>query len=323
MASNNSLSKNNSQTPMKRQVLICEGKNCLSSKSDEIHKNFGREVVRAGIQENLDISLTSCQGFCEQGPLVFIKPEGTLYCKVEPGNVKKIVESHFVQEKPVEELFYEDPKSGEKIEKYTDIEFFKNQEAILNILADSVTQKEAELIASLNGLIASENVCIVDLATNYLLSFILNESCGKCVPCRDGSLIALGLLEKIRNGEAELDDLDDLERICLTMKEASLCEVGQKGAEPVLYTLKHFRVDFEEHIKTLSCRSRICTKLYTFIINQDQCIKCGICKRVCPAGAITGSRETGFKINCSRCTYCQMCYKRCPKGAIYKSRGKC
>ncbi len=323
MASNNNTSNNNTSTPMIRQILICEGKNCLSSKSDEIHKNFGIEVVRAGIQEDLDISLTSCQGLCEHGPLVFVKPEGTLYCKVKPEDVKKIVRSHFVQEKPVKELFYEDPKTGERIEKYTDIEFFKKQKTILNILADSVSQKTAELINSLDGLIASENVCIVDLTANYLLSFILNESCGKCVPCRDGSLVALGLVQKIRNGEAELEDLDDLEQICLTMKDASLCEVGQNGAEPVLYALKQFRVDFEEHIRTLSCRSNVCTKLYTYTINQDLCIKCGICKRVCPAGAIIGSRETGFKINCDRCTYCQMCFRRCPKGAIYKSRGKC
>ncbi|MHA1346189.1 MAG: NADH-ubiquinone oxidoreductase-F iron-sulfur binding region domain-containing protein [Candidatus Heimdallarchaeaceae archaeon] len=323
MVSNNNVSTKDVPVPMKRQVLICEGKNCLESKSDEIHRNFEVEVIRAGIQENLDVSLTSCQGLCDHGPLVFIKPEGTLYCKVKPENVKEIVKSHFVQEKPVKELFYEDPKSGERIEKYTDIEFFKKQETILNILADSVPQKIAEVITSLNGIIASENVCIVDLTANYLLSFILNESCGKCVPCRDGSLVALGLLEKIRNGEAKLEDLKDLEEISLTMKDASLCEVGQNGAIPVLYVLKHFKVDFEEHIKTLSCRTNVCTKLYTFIIDQDLCVKCGICKRVCPAGAVIGSRENGFKINCDRCTYCQMCFRKCPKGAIYKSRGKC
>lgn len=323
MASNNSAVNNEKPIPMTRQVLICEGKHCQSSKSDQIHKNFEIEVVRAGIQENLDISLTSCQGFCDQGPLVFIKPEGTLYCKVKPSDVKKIVKSHLVEEKPLEELFYENPETGEKIEKYTDIEFFKNQSTILNTLADSVSQKKAGLIIELNGLIASEDVCIVDLTANYLLSFILNESCGKCVPCRDGSLIALGIVEKIRNGEAELDDLKDLEQICMTMKDASLCEVGQNGADPVLYSLNRFRVDFEEHIATLSCRTNVCSKLYTFTINQDICIKCGICNRVCPAGAVIGSREEGYRINCDRCTYCQMCYKRCPKGAISKRRGKC
>jgi NADH:ubiquinone oxidoreductase subunit F (NADH-binding)/(2Fe-2S) ferredoxin len=595
-----------------RRILICQGTGCISSKSNEIRKKFETEIVKAGIHEKVEVTFTGCHGFCAQGPLVFIKPEETLYCKVKVEDVEKIVESHIKKNEPVEDLFYEDPKTGKKIEKHNEIDFYAKQkrmilencghinpedineylhiggysglkkafsmkpeeviEAIkesglrgrggagfptglkwgfcrnapgkekyvicnadegdpgafmdrsileadphsvlegmiiggyaigasngiiyvrseyplavhrfrktvedakeLNFLGKNVLDsgfdfdvmiqegagafvcgEETALMASIEGergipkprppfpatsglwgkptninnvkswaaaawifkngveefkkvgvktstgtavfsltgkvknsglievpmgttlreiifgigggilddkkfkavqtggpsggclpaskldlgvdfetlqaegsimgsggmVVADENTCMVDLA-RYFLAFTQKESCGKCTPCREGTLRALEILERITRGEADLSDLDDLEELCHVIKDTSLCALGQTAPNPILSTLKHFRHEYEEHITDLRCSARVCTELYTFVIDEEKCIKCGLCARICPVEAIMGSKETSFRIDCRLCTHCQMCYNRCPKDAIEKVSGKC
>ena len=595
-----------------KKIFICQGTGCMSSKSEEIRKRFETEIVKAGLQDKVQVSFTGCHGFCAQGPLVFIKPEGTLYCKVKIENVDTIVESHIKNNSPVEDLFYKDPKTGKSIEKYMDIEFYKKQQRTIlancgqinpeiieeylhvggysglqkaltmkpkeviddikksglrgrggagfptglkwefchnapgnkkyvicnadegdpgafmdrsileadphsvlegmiiggyaigasngiiyvraeyplavkrfrkavedaresgflgeNILGNGfsfdvsiqegagafVCGEETALIASIEGnrgtprprppfpatsglwgkptninnvktwaaaswifknsveafrkigvetspgtaifsltgkvknsglievpmgttlreiifgigggilndrefkavqtggpsggclpvskldipvdfdslqkegsimgsggmIVADEDTCMVDLA-RYFLSFTQKESCGKCTPCREGTLRALEILERITHGEADLQDIDDLEELCKVIKETSLCALGQTAPNPVLSTIKFFRDEYEEHITGLLCRGRTCTELFTFAIEQDKCIRCGLCARLCPVDAIIGSKDTMFRIDCRLCTHCQICYNRCPKEAIKKVSGKC
>lgn len=593
-----------------KRILICQGTGCMSSKSDEIRKKFEILVKEKGLEEKIDVSFTGCHGFCAQGPLVFMKPEGTLYCKVKLENVETIVESHLINNKPVEEFFYEDPKTGKKIENYIDVEFYEKQKRTLlancghinpeNIdeyikiggysgLRKALTLKpieviekikesglrgrggagfptglkwefchkapgnekyvicngdegdpgafmdrsileadphsvlegmiiggyaigaskgviyiraeyplavrrfrkavkdaqengflgekilnsdfsfslkiqegagafvcgeETALIASIEGrrgmprprppfpassglwgkptninnvkswaaaawifknsveafrkigvdnspgtaifsltgkvknsglievpmgttlreiifgigggilddkkfkavqtggpsggclpeskldlpvdfdslqaagsimgsggmVVADEDTCMVDLS-KYFLSFTQKESCGKCTPCREGTLRALEILERITKGEAEITDLDELEKLSRIIKDTSLCGLGQTAPNPVLSTLEYFRDEYEEHIKDKVCRARVCADLMHYQIDQEICIKCGVCANVCPVSAIPGNKETGFHIETRLCTRCAMCYTRCPKNAIFKFTG--
>ena len=594
----------------KKQILICEGTGCMSSKSDEIRKKFELLIKEKGLEDKINVSFTGCHGFCAQGPLVFMKPEGTLYCKVKIENVETIVESHLIDNKPVEELFYEDPKTGKRIENYIDVEFYEKQKRTLlancghinpeNIdeyinlggysglrkaltlkpievieaikesglrgrggagfptglkwefcykapgdekyiicngdegdpgafmdrsileadphsvlegmiiggyaigaskgvvyiraeyplavqrfrkavkdaqehgflgekILDSdfsfslkiqegagafVCGEETALIASIEGrrgmprprppfpatsglwgkptninnvkswaaaawifkngveafrkigvdnspgtaifsltgkvknsglievpmgttlreiifgigggilddkkfkavqtggpsggclpeskldlpvdfdslqaagsimgsggmVVADEDTCMVDLS-KYFLAFTQKESCGKCTPCREGTLRALEILDRITKGEAEIADLDELEKLSRIIKDTSLCGLGQTAPNPVLSTLEYFRDEYEEHIKDKVCRARVCVDLMHYQIDQEICIKCGVCANVCPVSAIPGNKETGFHIETRLCTRCAMCYTRCPKNAIFKFAG--
>ena len=601
---------NSTNKTAKKRILICQGTGCMSSKSDEIRKKFEILVKENGLEEKVDVSFTGCHGFCAQGPLVFMKPEGTLYCKVKLENVQTIVESHLINNEPVEELFYEDPKTGKKIENYIDVEFYEKQKRTLlancghinpeNIdeyinlggysglrkalklkpievieaikesglrgrggagfptglkwefchkapgdekyvicngdegdpgafmdrsileadphsvlegmiiggyaigaskgviyiraeyplavrrfrkavkdaqeygflgekILDSdfsfslkiqegagafVCGEETALIASIEGrrgmprprppfpatsglwgkptninnvkswaaaawifknsveafrkigvdnspgtaifsltgkvknsglievpmgttlreiifgigggtledrkfkavqtggpsggclpeskldlpvdfdslqaagsimgsggmVVADEDTCMVDLS-KYFLAFTQKESCGKCTPCREGTLRALEILERITKGEAEIADLDELEKLSRIIKDTSLCGLGQTAPNPVLSTLEYFRKEYEEHIKDKVCRARVCPNLMHYQIDSEICIKCGVCAKVCPVNAILGNKETGYHIETRLCTRCAMCYTRCPKDAIFKFAG--
>jgi len=593
-----------------KQILICEGTGCKSSKSHEIREKLEKLIDDKGIHNKVKVSFTGCHGFCAQGPLVIIKPEGTLYCKVKLENAEEIIESHIVNNKPVEELFYLDPETGNKIERYEDIKFYDKQKRVLlancgqinpekideyirvggysglrkalsmkpieviesikesglrgrggagfptglkwefchkapgeekyvicnadegdpgafmdrsileadphsvlegmiiggyaigasngvvyaraeyplaikrfkkavedaqehgflgeNILDSGfsfnlkiqegagafVCGEETALIASVEGkrgmprprppfpassglwgkptninnvkswaaaawifkndvksfkeigvekspgtaifsltgkvknsglievpmgttlreiifeigggiledkkfkavqtggpsggclpeskldlpvdfdslqaagsimgsggmVVADEDTCMVDLA-KYFLSFTQKESCGKCTPCREGTLRALEILEKITSGNAELSDIDELEKLARIIKDTSLCGLGQTAPNPVLSTLEYFRDEYEEHITEKICRAKVCPDLMHYQIDPEICIKCGICAKMCPVGAIPGNKETGYHIETRLCTRCAMCYTRCPKGAIFKFPG--
>jgi ferredoxin len=162
-----------------------------------------------------------------------------------------------------------------------------------------------------------EDDCLVDIAKFYL-GFCVEESCGKCAPCRIGGTQMLRLLEKISEGKGALEDLTALRRIAFAMQKASLCGLGQTAANPVLSTLRYFENEYKEHIVNRRCPSQKCAKLANFTIIQDVCKRCGLCQKHCPAGAIPGNREEGYVIKQDVCVKCGQCYEVCKFKAIAK-----
>ncbi|MFH1714936.1 MAG: NADH-quinone oxidoreductase subunit NuoF [Elusimicrobiota bacterium] len=166
-------------------------------------------------------------------------------------------------------------------------------------------------------IVMDEDDCIVDVAKFYL-QFSVDESCGKCSPCRIGGYQLYLILEKISRGKGEEQDIIRLRSIASAMQKASLCGLGQTAGNPVLSTLNYFMDEYEEHIKHKKCRAKKCINLLSYSINQKKCIKCGLCKKVCPAGAVLGDRESGFSIDEKKCIKCGECFKACKFKAIKK-----
>ena len=180
---------------------------------------------------------------------------------------------------------------------------------------DSV--KKLDAIMGSGGLVVmDENTCMVEVA-RFFMSFTQRESCGKCVPCREGTKRMLGILEKIVEGKGELSDLDQLEELANMVQSMALCGLGKSAPLPVLSTLKRFRKEYEEHIVDKKCRAKVCTALRQFHINLEFCIGCGKCAKNCPAGAITGKIKHPYTINNDLCIKCGACKDNCNFDAIY------
>lgn len=162
-----------------------------------------------------------------------------------------------------------------------------------------------------------EDTCMVDLA-KFFLEFTVDESCGKCAPCRIGTVRMLELLEKITDGRGELEDLDKLEELANYIKSASLCGLGQTAPNPVLSTLRYFRDEYEAHIVEKRCPAGVCKKLLNYVIDADKCKGCTLCSRVCPAGAISGAVKQAHVIDTEKCLKCGACIEKCKFGAISK-----
>jgi len=178
-------------------------------------------------------------------------------------------------------------------------------------------QKLGSIMGSGGMIIMDEDDCLVDIAKFYL-GFCVEESCGKCSPCRIGGTQMLRVLERITEGKGRIEDLAMLKRIAFAMQKASLCALGQTAANPVLSTIRYFEAEYKEHILNKKCPSHKCSKLASYTIIQDKCKKCGMCQKQCPAGAIPGSREDGYTIKQDKCVKCGQCFEACKFKAILK-----
>ena len=166
-------------------------------------------------------------------------------------------------------------------------------------------------------IVMDEDNCMVDIA-KFFLDFTVDESCGKCTPCRIGTKRLREMLEKITDGKATLKDLDELEELCYYIKENSLCGLGQTAPNPVLATLKFFRDEYVAHVVDKTCPAGVCKKLVKYEIVADACKGCTLCARKCPVGAISGSVKNPHTIDTNKCIKCGVCIDSCKFGAIIK-----
>ncbi len=166
-------------------------------------------------------------------------------------------------------------------------------------------------------IVMDEDNCMVDIA-KFFLDFTVDESCGKCTPCRIGTKRLREMLEKITDGKATLEDLDKLEELCNYIKENSLCGLGQTAPNPVLATLKFFRDEYIAHVVDKKCPAGVCKKLVSYSIVEDKCKGCTACARKCPVGAISGAVRQPHTIDTSKCIKCGVCVETCKFDAIIK-----
>ena len=166
-------------------------------------------------------------------------------------------------------------------------------------------------------IVMDEDNCMVDIA-RFFLDFTVDESCGKCAPCRIGTRRMLEILERIVNGKGEEGDIEKLENLANTIKATALCGLGQTAPNPVLSTIKFFRHEYEAHIREKKCPAHHCQALLSYVIDPEKCRGCTACARVCPGGAISGEVKKAHSIDTSKCLKCGACIEKCRFGAISK-----
>src|SRR5574344_551886 len=175
--------------------------------------------------------------------------------------------------------------------------------------------KAGAMVGSGGLVVMNEDTCIVEVA-RFFMNFTQNESCGKCVPCREGTKNMLKILEKIVKGQGKMEDLDTLEELALAVKDGSLCGLGKTAPNPVLSTLKYFKDEYISHIRDKKCPAGVCAAMKTIEIQEDLCKGCTKCARLCPVGAISGEVKKPHKIDQSKCIKCGACLNGCPFKAI-------
>ena len=166
-------------------------------------------------------------------------------------------------------------------------------------------------------IVMDEDNCMVDIA-KFFLEFTVDESCGKCTPCRIGTKRLYEMLDRITRGEGKMEDLDKMEELCYYIKENALCGLGQTAPNPVLSTLKYFRDEYEAHVKEKRCPAGVCKHLLQYQIVADKCKGCTLCARNCPVGAISGTVKNPHVIDQSKCIKCGACIEKCKFGAIVR-----
>jgi len=186
----------------------------------------------------------------------------------------------------------------------------------LDLPVDYESVTKAGAIMGSGGLIVMDSsTCMVDLA-RYYLEFVQDESCGKCTPCRVGTKRMLEILERITLGKGEENDIEVLEELAESIKDASLCGLGQTAPNPVLTTLRYFRDEYESHVKEKKCPAGVCKALINYIIDEEKCTGCGACAKACPQDAITGEKKKPHSINQAACVRCGVCVTSCKFDAI-------
>jgi NADH:ubiquinone oxidoreductase subunit F (NADH-binding)/(2Fe-2S) ferredoxin len=183
--------------------------------------------------------------------------------------------------------------------------------------------KVGSMMGSGGMIVMDEDTCMVDLA-RYFLNFLSDESCGKCVPCRAGIDQMVKILNRICEGKGQPGDIELLEEICETTRDASLCALGQTAPNPVLSTVQYFRDEYKAHIEQKRCPAGVCKALVSFYIDPDKCQACQICLRNCPVQAISGGKNLIHVIDQAKCTKCSTCFEVCPQrfSAVVKVSGE-
>ncbi len=191
----------------------------------------------------------------------------------------------------------------------------------LDVPVDYESLKEKGAMMGSGGVIVMNDTnCMVNVA-KFFLDFSVDESCGKCSPCRIGLKQMLDIMERITKGEGNAGDIDELIRLGDAVKQLSLCGLGQTAPNPVLSTIRYFRGEYEAHLSAKSCPAKVCLELLHFLIDKESCIGCSLCAKKCPVTCINGNREDKFTINQVPCVKCGTCLDVCPVNAISKISG--
>ncbi len=191
-------------------------------------------------------------------------------------------------------------------------------ESLIDLPVDYDRLTEVGSMMGSGGMIVmDEDTCMVDVA-RYFINFLMEESCGKCVPCREGLLRMGEILTDITEGRGRMEDLDLIQDLSEVLRDASLCGLGQTAPNPVMSTLKYFRNEYEAHIKDHKCPAGVCTELITYSIDAGNCTGCGLCLKKCPAEAITGETKQPHVLDTGKCIKCGICYDVCKFDAVIK-----
>ncbi|MFZ5634475.1 MAG: NADH-quinone oxidoreductase subunit NuoF [Bacillota bacterium] len=182
---------------------------------------------------------------------------------------------------------------------------------------DSLTSAGA-MMGSGGLVVMDETTCMVDVA-RFFLTFTQSESCGKCTPCREGTTRMLEILTRICNGEGRMEDIDTLDRLARVVKNTALCGLGQTCPNPIISTLRYFKDEYIAHIQDKRCPAGVCAALLSYSINAEKCKGCGLCKKNCPAGAITGEKKQPHVIDQAKCIKCGSCIAGCKFDAIERA----